>query len=434
MFEKISKPRFLWNYCSTMLFIFWGWYICFHVSSWHQGMLANSLNLSLLNPVRDFVAAHMFSPLQDFVYATFPESMHSLFPNWMGTIMLDAAMGESARLPAPLLFKFLLAAYAVALVPFYLKYPWLHSKALVFVRGLWLGLDRPSLDGFPSLKARLKSFFSRTPSTNKNKKKKPAAFKPKFSRQTSQAGLSLFLKFFFAPLMVNWCLGHVADMINSSSNVWIYGFQYGMSGRILFDQHLFWALFQAILFIDTLLFTLGYIIETPALKNRIVSVEPTFFGWVVCLACYPWWNQATGMWLPWQSTDFPSFQNDTLHLFMNCGILLLMGIYSWASVALGFRASNLTNRGIVSSGPYRFVRHPAYVAKNSAWWIGALPTIYAAFGNNFRAGMTSIMFTAAWSFIYAMRAITEERHLRMANNGYAEYARKVRWRFIPGLI
>jgi hypothetical protein len=32
-------------------------------------------------------------------------------------------------------------------------------------------------------------------------------------------------------------------------------------------------------------------------------------------------------------------------------LLLAMSIYSWASIALGFKASNLTNRGIVSRGP-----------------------------------------------------------------------------------
>jgi protein-S-isoprenylcysteine O-methyltransferase Ste14 len=45
----------------------------------------------------------------------------------------------------------------------------------------------------------------------------------------------------------------------------------------------------------------------------------------------------------------------------------------------------------------------------------------------------AIACTAGWSFIYYMRAITEERHLLRANNGYAEYMRSVRWRFIPGI-
>ena len=144
----------------------------------------------------------------------------------------------------------------------------------------------------------------------------------------------------------------------------------------LFDNSLFWACFQAILFVDTFLFTIGYIVEVPALRNRIRSVDPTFFGWFVCLACYPPFNGFTGQFFEWQSNDFPQFQNTAVHFVANISLIALMAIYSWASVALGFKASNLTNRGIVSRGPYSVVRHPAYACKNLAWWIGALPTLY----------------------------------------------------------
>ncbi|MDP5241426.1 isoprenylcysteine carboxylmethyltransferase family protein [Uliginosibacterium sp. 31-16] len=416
MFQSLLKPRFLKNYLSTMLFIVWGWYICFHVSSWHQGMLGNSLRMPIFNSTRDFLVENLIGPFHDWIVSAVPASLLNHIPDPLAGIITDAALGQTVTLTAPFLFKILVLVYAVLLVRFYLKYPWLHAKAMIFVRGLWLGLSRDP------------------EKVRYGKKKRQFAPKTKISKQTKQAGLALLLKFFFAPLMINWCLGHVADMANSSSNVWIDGIIGNMSGRILFDQHLFWALFQAILFIDTLLFTLGYIIETPALKNRIVSVEPTFLGWFFCLACYPKFNEATSLFLDWNSTDFPSFDNDTIHLLMNCSILLLMGIYSWASVALGFRASNLTNRGIVTTGPYRFIRHPAYVAKNTAWWIGSIPFIYLGFSHSFKEGMWVLFCRCAWSFIYAMRAITEERHLRLANNGYDEYARKVRWRFIPGLI
>jgi protein-S-isoprenylcysteine O-methyltransferase Ste14 len=209
----------------------------------------------------------------------------------------------------------------------------------------------------------------------------------------------------------------------------------GVSGRQLFDSSLFWACFQLILFVDTLLFTLGYIVETPALRNRIRSVDPTFFGWAICLACYPPFNDFTGRFLEWQSSDFPQFQNDALHFAANISLLLALAIYSWASLALGFKASNLTNRGIVGHGPYAFVRHPAYAAKNLAWWIGALPTLYLAFsGNNPRQAAYALLALAGWTTIYALRALTEERHLLLGNNGYAEYMARVPWRFIPRVI
>src|ERR1043165_1253497 len=41
----------------------------------------------------------------------------------------------------------LIALYALVLIPFYLRYPWLRSKAFLFVHGLWwsaLRLRRPA--------------------------------------------------------------------------------------------------------------------------------------------------------------------------------------------------------------------------------------------------------------------------------------------------
>jgi protein-S-isoprenylcysteine O-methyltransferase Ste14 len=213
------------------------------------------------------------------------------------------------------------------------------------------------------------------------------------------------------------------------------GFGNGVRGRQLFDTWLFWAAFQAILFVDTFLFTVGYIIELPALKNRIKSVDPTFFGWAICLLCYPPFNDLTGRFFEWQSSDFPHFESNSVHYFANICLLTALGIYSWASVALGFKASNLTNRGIIARGPYKYVRHPAYAAKNLAWWIGALPMFFAEMNAlNFKEAAYTLFALSAWTTIYALRAITEERHLLMGNNGYAEYMQRVKWRFIPRVV
>lgn len=374
MLRPITLRRFMRNYLSTMLFLALGWFICFELSAFHRDTLRASVDFRLLD--------------------------------WTWTLV------------ARDLFTGLLISFGTALIPYYLLHPWLNAKAWVFTRGVWLGLRRRPATRLSAKK--MKRYGLRTED------------KPRLTAYTKQAGLMLLLKFFFAPLMINWCLAHIGDMLHNTRLVW-NDLQAGYAARALFDHALFWALFQLILFVDTLLFTLGYLIEIPKLRNRIISVEPTFLGWFVCLACYPPFNGHTGAFLEWQSTDFPSFANDSVHLFLNCCILGLMAVYSWASVALGFKASNLTNRGIICEGPYAFVRHPAYMAKNAAWWIGALPAFYTAFGGGLRAGLYALACTAGWSFIYYMRAITEERHLLRANNGYAEYMRAVRWRFIPGI-
>ncbi len=107
---------------------------------------------------------------------------------------------------------------------------------------------------------------------------------------------------------------------------------------------------------------------------------------------------------------------------MTCAVTLLWGIFAWASIALGFKASNLTNRGIISSGPYRFVRHPAYTAKVLIWIIQGI------FFGQFYLGILT-----AFAVIYFLRAWTEERHLSMGQD-YIEYKRMVKWRFVPYLI
>jgi protein-S-isoprenylcysteine O-methyltransferase Ste14 len=378
MLARIFNRRFAGNYLSTLGFISLSWWVIERLSGFHRGALQAQWNFGMFG--------------------------------------IDAALSVHALLLA------LIALYAVVLVPYYAVYPWLHSKAFVFLRGRWfcvLQWRRP---------------MSRARAARRARQPWTLPLKAAPSPATRQAGLALLLKFFFAPLMINWCLGHVADMSGAVVQL-VDGVREGLRGRALFDASMYWALFQCILFADTLLFTLGYILEVPALDNRIRSVDPTFFGWFVCLACYPPFNDFTGRFLEWQASDFPWFGNDYLHIAANTSLLASMTIYSWASIALAFKASNLTNRGIVSRGPYSVVRHPAYAAKNLAWWIGSLPAFTVWFSSgNLRAALYSVFAMAAWTAIYVLRALTEERHLLMGHNGYQQYMQRVRWRFIPGVI
>ena len=111
-----------------------------------------------------------------------------------------------------------------------------------------------------------------------------------------------------------------------------------------------------------------------------------------------------------------------------------MGVYTWASVSLNFKASNLTHRGIVARGPYGFVRHPAYVCKNLAWWIGLQPALWGAVHASPMNAVLVAGSMCGWSWIYALRALTEERHLRSVDGEYDRYCQRVRYRFIPGVL
>lgn len=231
--------------------------------------------------------------------------------------------------------------------------------------------------------------------------------------------LSLLVKYFYLPLMTMFFVDHwivTTDLLRNfpkladlKASDWLFGNPYELMSRLIF-------------FVDTAIFSFGYAVELPSLKSRIRSVEPTVLGWFVTLLCYPPFNTFGSLFparLP-GAFDFPVVVQGGLRMT----ILLLYLVYGWASVALLFKGSNLTNRGIVGSGPYRFVRHPAYVAKNLAWWLEALPWLHRPI---------DFLFLLFWNFIYFLRAWTEERHLGR-DPSYRAYAQRVKYMFVPGLI
>lgn len=239
------------------------------------------------------------------------------------------------------------------------------------------------------------------------------------------------LKCFFGPLMavalMHFCMNAWSNA-NSILQESEQGFWY------LFNRYGFWFGIQLILFVDVLMFTLGYMIESRRLGNEIRSVDPTWVGCLAALICYPPFNSVSSVVLGSVRSDFPQFDDPTLHVVLNLAILVLMAIYASASVALGLKASNLTHRGIVSKGPYAMVRHPAYVTKNLAWWIGSIPMLMIGFNQSLMLGLQTLGSVLGWSLLYVLRAVTEEDHLRRVDSEYARYAERVRYRFIPGLI
>jgi protein-S-isoprenylcysteine O-methyltransferase Ste14 len=193
------------------------------------------------------------------------------------------------------------------------------------------------------------------------------------------------------------------------------------------------AIYHGFFVVDVLIFAVGYGVEHPWLGNEIRSVEPTLLGWCAALLCYPPLVWLTANALGWFSFELPQFRSLAFQHTAVVAMLLGVGVYTWASLAMGLRASNLTNRGIVTTGPYRFMRHPAYVAKNVSWWIGATPLVLKLGCTNPWGLVPVFLGTAAWSAIYVLRAFTEERHLG-SDPDYAAYRSRVRWRFIPGLV
>ncbi len=226
----------------------------------------------------------------------------------------------------------------------------------------------------------------------------------RWQREERTAALFLGVKFFFLPLMLGFFLNNLFSLRE--------------------EQTLYPLLLSAIFTLDTFIFALGYTFEGKALGNAVRSVEPTLFGWVVALMCYPPFNGIVGKYVPWGANDYNQFaSSSTLTILLQIVVIGLLIIYVWASIALGLKASNLTNRGIVGRFPYSIVRHPAYASKVGVWWLTLLPVMSLPFA-------LGMLF---WTIIYFFRAMTEERHLGM-DPEYGEYCKNVKYRFIPYIL
>lgn len=79
-------------------------------------------------------------------------------------------------------------------------------------------------------------------------------------------------------------------------------------------------------------------------------------------------------------------------------------------------------RGLVTRGPYAYVRHPMYLAEITGALGGGLPTLSA---------YTALIFALFVALQYC-RAVYEERALRAVFPEYADYARCT-WRIVPGI-
>lgn len=244
-----------------------------------------------------------------------------------------------------------------------------------------------------------------------------------FSKRVRKIILTYLVFFFFLTLMVKF-LEFEFEELDKAVDVIL---KLNLTSTF-FDKYNAWylMLYHLIFIIDVSLAIIGYTVASRWLDNRTRSVDMSLGGWIVALMCYPPMNSGfTG--------EFINYSRLVTHTVINSEIgkmitmtftLLLITIYVWATVALSFKFSNLTNRGIVTTGPYSIVRHPAYVAKNLSWW---LENTYVL--SNFWAA--AALF--AWNVIYILRALTEERHLKK-DPKYQAYCKKVKYRFIPGVI
>ena len=186
------------------------------------------------------------------------------------------------------------------------------------------------------------------------------------------------------------------------------------------------ALFELLFVIDVQIGTVGYLLTLRPLDAHIRSGNPFLGGWLAALICYPpivhafmgqggviQYEYATAGWGHW-------FAGHDVLLWLWAGwLVFLTAVYAWATVAFGIRFSNLTYRGVLTGGPYRFTRHPAYLSKNLFWWFAVLPFL-ASTGNPVDMVRNTVVL-ALVAGVYYWRARTEEAHLLAEDAKYREY-------------
>jgi protein-S-isoprenylcysteine O-methyltransferase Ste14 len=137
------------------------------------------------------------------------------------------------------------------------------------------------------------------------------------------------------------------------------------------------------------------------------------------------------------------------------GWLILMGLdrrYHWSNVPMALKATGLglvilgsylvaltlkansyaapvvkiqKGRGhaVATSGPYAYVRHPMYAG--ALLFLAGVPLLLGSWWG--------LAAAPALVLIIAVRAVLEERTLATELDGYADYAARVRYRFVPYL-
>lgn len=170
--------------------------------------------------------------------------------------------------------------------------------------------------------------------------------------------------------------------------------------------------------------TVGYMLTMKPIDAHIRTANPYLAGWVAALICYPPLILMDGGPLTYQvnTKDWAFWFADNQYLLILWGawLVVLTAIYAWATVAFGLRFSNLTHRGILTNGPYRFTKHPAYLSKNTYWWFCYMPFLVTS--DSIYDAIRNTVMLALVSAIYYWRAKTEEKHL-MADPIYRDYAR-----------
>ncbi|CAD6557273.1 isoprenylcysteine carboxylmethyltransferase family protein [Paraburkholderia metrosideri] len=220
------------------------------------------------------------------------------------------------------------------------------------------------------------------------------------------------VKAFFLPLMTVY-LSTNADHLSASLTTALDAPFSLASFRFMYD--LSFAM-------DLMFGTVGYLCTFRILDSHVRSAEPTTLGWLVAIICYqPFWSLISSQYIHYEGSVFWDnwlISLPIVRIVWGTVIVALLLCYALSTISFGLRFSNLTNRGIITSGPYRLTKHPAYIAKNLSYWMITVPFIEPL---GWKVAVMHCAALIAVNLLYFIRAKTEERHL-MNDPEYRAYA------------
>ena len=197
---------------------------------------------------------------------------------------------------------------------------------------------------------------------------------------------------------------------------------FGAAGR--YDLPFAWACFG----IYAGFMVAAQIVMDPDLRRERMKPAPGGIDRRIRLVMLPfmlgYWVVA-GLDIRWHGSDTIPHRWQILAL---AGLVASLGLAMWALSQNRFfspvvRIQSERGHQLITSGPYQLIRHPGYLGGAASALCGAI-----ALGS-----WWALLPAAGVVGVLIRRTILEDRFLHRELVGYAEFARHVRWRLLPGI-
>jgi len=142
-------------------------------------------------------------------------------------------------------------------------------------------------------------------------------------------------------------------------------------------------------------------------------------NWVVAQTLLMGGVVASWFFPPWVRGVAPQVVGGAL---LATGVVILVTARAAMGASFTVRPQPRAGGALVTSGPFRIVRHPTY-----------LGAFFCLAGGSLFRSWTGLGLTGALALLWAGKARVEERYLTSRFPEYADYRRRVRHRLVPFL-